>query len=479
MSGRTNRPLDVDTALTDWLRGSPRLSADHVVASALTEVAKTPQPRSLFFVDATVFRVGLIAAAVAALAIGLGLGLGPHLIGTDASPTPSIGPAPSDENPPLVSYTNPVLGYELLLPPAWVASAEPMSDNREGVPPGTAVPGVVRFGNSEVSLQPALMISVGTADGEVFICETGICAPQTVADLDELDAAVASVPASALGVPLLSTTEVLVDGEVGRIESPRSVTCDDGCWFSMRSGMTWLPGRPQVHRTVTFLHDGRPVVLAFDYFSASLEEVRAIVESFRFLDSDATTPTPSDIEAGFAHYTAEAGTYEVSVPSAWGLRTDLFGDGAFYGIGDPSLPVTGWGEGYERPYTALVTISVGDSQGRIRLCQASGCFRTYEVGNTIEEMDAAIASLTQPEGGFPSMTEYRWEVRLDSEPALFVGITSPHGWTATPQFRHVFAVHEGRPLVIAFEHWALMNATGDERQSWRRLIDTFRFLDGW
>jgi hypothetical protein len=185
--------------------------------------------------------------------------------------------------------------------------------------------------------------------------------------------------------------------------------------------------------------------------------------------------SPEASEAGLIRYTMEEGGYEISVPAAWQVRNDLFGSGGFY-TADPSLPVAGWGRALERQYVALMTISVGDSQGRIRLCQAGGCFHTYEVGTTIEEMDAAIDSMTQPEG-FPTMTESRRDGSLGGEPALFVGITSPHGWTATPQFRHVFAVHEGRPVVVAFEHWALMNAPGDERHSWLQVVDTFRFLD--
>jgi hypothetical protein len=384
-----NVPMaDIDLALDAWFRQAPRLSAERVVAAAMTDVAKTPQPRSLFAVDATVFRVGLIAATVAALAIGLGLGLRPYLIGTDASPTPSIGPAASDESSSLVPYTNSELGYQLLLPPAWVASAEPWRDPRAGVPPGTSMPGVVRFGDSDAGGLPALMISVGTEDGEVMLplvtappamtetCRSGICRQQTVASLEELDEAVTSAPSR---VPT-STTEVVVDGEAGRIESPASATCDaSGCQFYTGSGVMWLPGRPLVLRTVVFLHEGRPFVLAFDYFSASRDEVLAIVESFRFLDA---TASPEASDAGLIRYTMEEGGYEISVPAAWQVRNDLFGDGGFYTV-DPSLPVAGWGRALERQYVALMTISVGDSQGRIRLSKTGASLPTYEVGTTI------------------------------------------------------------------------------------------------
>jgi hypothetical protein len=181
-------------------------------------------------------------------------------------------------------------------------------------------------------------------------------------------------------------------------------------------------------------------------------------------------------EAGRVVYTMEEDGYEIGVPAAWQVRNDLFGDGGFY-TADPTLPVAGWGRALERQYVALMTISVGDSQGRIRLSKTGASLPTYEVGTTIEEMDAAIDSLT-PVEMFPTMTESRRDGTLGGEPALFVGIAnSPHGWSDHPQFRHVFAVHEGRPVVIAFEHWGLMNATGDEYYPWLWVVDTFRFLD--
>jgi hypothetical protein len=279
MSEMTNRPLDLDAALEDWLRGAPRLSADQVVASALADVTATRQERAnLFALDATVFRVGLLAAGLAALAIELGLGLGPRLVVTNPSPSPS----------------------------------------------------------------------------------------------------------------------------------------------------------------------------------------------------DRSSPAPSP-EAGFVVHTVEDGGYEVSLPSAWELRSDLFGEGSFFGAGDPSLSVTGWGQAMSRDYQPLLTISVGDTDGRIRMCQAAACPSTFDVGTTIEDMDAAITTLAEDPGGFPGMTEVHRDLTLDGEPALYVGITSTRGWAATPQFHHVFAVHEGRPVVLAFDHWAARN--GEPRVPEFEIIETFRFID--
>jgi hypothetical protein len=428
-----------------------------VVASALADVTATRQERAnLFALDATVFRVGLLAAGLAALAIGLGLGLGPHLIGTDASPTPSIGPTPSDENPPWVSYTNPVLGYELLLPPAWVASAEPVSDNREGVRPGSPVPGVVRFGDSEVSLQPALMISVGTADGEVFICETGICAPETVANLDELDAAVASVPASALGAPLLSTNEVLVDGEVGRIESPRSVTCDDGCRFSTGSGMTWLPGRPQVQRAVTFLHDGRPVVLAFDYFSASLEEVLAIVESFRFLDSGPSAePSPAPSGSAWRVATDVAHGYALEVPAGWEDRECC----------SPGVRTFYAGE------ATPMTIMVGDADGTITICQRGDCAEV--VATQLSDLRHVVQAVAPIDAASWGHTLKHDPLLLGDEPAEREWPDSIFSTGPGRIYDWVYTFHDGRPIALRFDHfWGTFYPS--ERQ---RILESFVFLD--
>jgi hypothetical protein len=252
-------------------------------------------------------------------------------------------------------------------------------------------------------------------------------------------------------------------------ERPYELAGSPAEWFSLSTTEETM-GPAQQENVIAFSGD-RPYAISWQGHPESVP-FDELLAGFRFLGS---TVSSEASEADSLVYTMEEGAYEVSVPEAWRVRSDLFGDGGFFAA-DPSLPVAGWGLAFESPHTALMTISVGDSQGRIRLCQAGGCFHTYEVGTTIEEMDAAIDSMTQPEG-FPTMTESRRDGSLGGEPALFVGITSPHGWTATPQFRHVFAVHEGRPVVVAFEHWALMNAPGDEHIGWLHVVDTFRFLD--
>ena len=272
MTELTDQPFDLDDRLESLFRAGPRLSADRVVAAALTDVSATPQARGLFAIDATAFRVSLLAATVATLAIGLGLGLGPGLIGTDASPSPEASeesPVPSDVPDGYVRYRNEADGYEIVVPSTFQVVVEPGD--------GELREGVTRFRSDVHEDFPSrLNVSVGSPDGTVYLCHGIACNPVVVTSTEELEAAIkARWPTlEARRERIVATT---LGGEPARLRHPTA-----------SAGVRWI-GANQACSAYA-MHGARPVVLtvACDGFSGgtptNLSTLERIVDSFRFLD---------------------------------------------------------------------------------------------------------------------------------------------------------------------------------------------------
>ena len=304
MTDMTNRPLEIDQALEDWLGGGPRLSADQVVGRALTDVGATGQDRvSLFAIDVTVFRLGLVAAAVAALAIGLGLGIGPRLVGTEpsqASPTQEPSGPPSGS----VLYTN--NGRRLrvdapgqLDPPARCSAST--------IPSGT-----MRFGTAYSfgggSPFGALTVSIGSPDGTVNVCAPMLCHQIVATTLDDLDDAVAG-RAVGSGPMTETAVELTLDGEPARLER-------------IEFGEGLILGGPQFHHLFAF-HEGRPIILSFDVYAYGIGHeavndiawVYGLIDGFHFLDEPTATVDPAPDQ--LLLYTNAVDGYELKLPNSW------------------------------------------------------------------------------------------------------------------------------------------------------------------
>ena len=199
------------------------------------------------------------------------------------SPPPFVDPTE------LVLYSNPDDGYEMLMPRFWQESAAVLGD-----PDGNPYPGVQAFGEDGAGNgTPGLIVSLGSPDGSVFANCSGPpqegppplpppeCRQFVATSLDELQAEVTSVPsyyAGAEGVPTEESGDFVLGGEPGRFERPVYLTDGHGCL-----GCPWIVAN-------TFaIHDGRPVVLAFDWWNVDFERISPdyidqMLASFRFLD---------------------------------------------------------------------------------------------------------------------------------------------------------------------------------------------------
>jgi hypothetical protein len=202
-----------------------------------------------------------------------------------------VGSAPPPDPTEQVLFTDADQGYEILLPRFWRDSASALLD-----PAGTPYPGVTAFGSGTgagTSEAPGLTISIGQPDGSVFAnCVPGaveppygdpVCHPLTATTLDELGAALISVPlefaeSGAPDMPVEVQADLTLSGEPAREERPTYLGDGHSCL-----------GCPGMLYHAYTVHNGRQAVLAFDFWNVEFERISPaylteMLESFRFLD---------------------------------------------------------------------------------------------------------------------------------------------------------------------------------------------------
>jgi hypothetical protein len=197
-----------------------------------------------------------------------------------------IDPPPGSEGPfvdptELVTYTNAEDGYELLMPRFWLESEGTRQD------PGTNEPVVglrtFAFGRGAGTRdQPALTISVGQPDGSFTVCQRA-CQDFVAADLEAMGQAVITIAEEFTSIPngpIEQQGNLVLGGEVARVERP--------VYPPGQQGFNCL-GCPWMYYHLYTIHDGRPVLLAFDFWTIEFEAIstdylRQMIESFRFLD---------------------------------------------------------------------------------------------------------------------------------------------------------------------------------------------------
>ena len=445
MTDMTNRPLEIDQALEDWLGGGPRLSADQVVGRALTDVGATGQDRvSLFAIDVTVFRLGLVAAAVAALAIGLGLGIGPRLVGTEpsqASPTQEPSGPPSGS----VLYTNKEDGYELTLPASWTPREMFSFDD----PFGTMRFGAAySFGGG--SPFGALTVSIGSPDGTVNVCAPMLCHQIVATTLDDLDDAVAG-RAVGSGPMTETAVELTLDGEPARLER-------------IEFGEGLILGGPQFHHLFAF-HEGRPIMLSFDVYAYGVGReavndigwVYALIDGFRFLDDSAEPspmPTPTPSGRPFKAFPILAAGFAVDLPETWQLRSSS----------DSGVLIISGPEGGLR-------IRVSDESQEIATCL--GLARCQPVAaSTIADLIAVVRGEYRSRWGItmaPTISQQR--VTLDGAEATRVTVSPPQGMTGPGTSHFVLVMRDGRAIIV--EWMTTLSGIG----IWNEILASFQFLD--
>ncbi len=203
-------------------------------------------------------------------------------------PAPGASETPFVDPTELVEFRNDDDAYRLLLPRFWLNSS-PGSPS-----PDPDHPRVRTFGfggGAGTRGSPALTISIGEPDGSVSFC-VGRCRTVVATTLDELEAELVSLlsDAGSAGIEELHG-EVMLGGEAGRFERPDYANHggpDSILGTGGTSGSNCLGCPGMLYQAYAF-HDGRPVVLAFDYWTLAFERISSeyavqILESFEFLD---------------------------------------------------------------------------------------------------------------------------------------------------------------------------------------------------
>lgn len=462
---------DLDRALTDYFGAGAEVPPDRVTEAALLEVATTPQEGTrltrLWATFTTSPTLSWTAAAVAALAVTIGLLVTLRPVGDpQPSPTSTGTPAPTGTPDPdaLVPFRSVEDGYELLIPAGWADVPSEFADAR-----------------TWAGDEGELMISYGTSifdGGNVTVCAPPAPDYVTCQSLEHgysipFNPEVDGVGPISMEVWLdrcdggcpLTTTEAVLDGEAASMD--RVVISDR-----------------QLTYVATF-HDRRPIVL---YWSEPLavadqSRIEQMVASFRFLDPSASQEPfvdPSELVL----FGGEDLGYEVLVPRVWAESA---------GSPEPGVSTFGSGAGFGTRGSPALTISLGDPDGSLTLCQP-----TCEpmVATSLEEIEGALVSMmAEPDGGAPDWPRLaHGDVVLGGETGRFerpdylrrgdpesVSLRPRFGGSSNclgcPDMRYqLYVLHNGRPLVLSFDYWTIA-FEAISFDYFVEIIGSFRFVD--
>ncbi len=367
--------------LDHWLDEGPTSAPDLTVEAALRTVATTRQRqlrgRLLRMADfhGPVVPVSLTLAGITAVvlvAIGLGLNNEP-VPGVEDSPPPGVAteePVPTDIPYGYVMFRNEADGYEIALPRAWEVRSSPHTASH--------TLGVTRFGS-------------GDEESPAFGGE------RRYHERDRL-------PLPAPRMLIRRSLDRWTKSRTRSNQSGRSRASSGGCPSTNGSSAPRSAGsrrgsgirQAQRGRTIMgftttctayALHAGRPVILSFPcgrYFTrnqdgaepATLEQLNAIIASFRFLDDPAPSgpaeaSNPPYVQSGLELFRNEGDAYEVLVPEAWDLAVE-----PVYGEPRGVSRFVGYVSGFEGQSSSLpspLVISVGSPDGSLYLCQSRAC----------------------------------------------------------------------------------------------------------
>jgi hypothetical protein len=136
-----------------------------------------------------------------------------------------------------------------------------------------------------------------------------------------------------------------------------------------------------------------------------------------------------------------------------------------------------FGSGLDQIYPAL-TVSIGRPDGGVQICRTAGC--ELVKATTLDQLDEVLRA-GPPELGRPERSA---DTVLGGVPARVDWISSGGTiWAPLPAFRYEYTIHEGRPVVLAFDHWLTncVDCGGQFRLTssvLEEIIGSFEFLDG-
>lgn len=183
------------------------------------------------------------------------------------------------------------------------------------------------------------------------------------------------------------------------------------------------------------------------------------------------TPSPSVRTTGWVRLRNGPDGYEVAVPSRFGTPSRPHPGVISYHVEDG------------RPFT----ISVGEPSGVLYVCGQScvastGCQATCQpIGGpvrTLDDLQELLVSVPDPMGmaRHRAVREIHADSLLGGGPARVESVARTGWLLGPPAYHRVFAVHDGRPVVLTFYFWSTRN--GDiSPEEVAGIVSSFRFLD--
>ena len=332
------------------------------------------------------------------------------------SPRPTLTAAPTATpgQEPMMPIAEPLLGFEIAVPAAWIHVASP---------------GALRPRAPGVRVYGPVQVSVGTPDGALVLCDTACRDVTGATSIEALERAAGETA----GLRMTASTGTNLGGESG---SEIRVT------LSGAADATIL-------RRLLAIHRGRPVVVDFDMSDGRVSgELRArIRDSFHFLRTSPDTTA----------YVAPDGSYAIDLTERWHRHDDVGNTMVFGDRGQ------------------VLTIAAADAKGQIPTClESAGAWETCQPVRvaSLEQLDVAIQPSFRSDHGAGPMIA-RDVTALGDEPAVVYQVEAyeypAHG---AQWITYVAAMHGGRPYIMRV--WTGMESG---IQGLEELLAGFRFLD--
>ena len=127
----------------------------------------------------------------------------------------------------------------------------------------------------------------------------------------------------------------------------------------------------------------------------------------------------------------------------------------------------------------FLTVRVGDPNGVIYLCRRRATAMLPRCSDTtiraLHEFAGVLTSAPeQAQMPLHHVTEVQTDTILGGEPGMIERFDAGAYLSGPPAYYHVFTIHDGRPVVLSFEGWAVRRG---EIPDLNAIVDSFRFLD--